>query len=143
MELEFKCGKDLNNFNKKYVLNKETGCWDWIASKNQDGYGQFKLNSKMLKAHRVSYHNFKGPIPEGLQLDHLCSNRSCINPDHLEPVTQAVNNRRGDLAKLTQAQVDEIRLKYSTGNYSQTVLGEEYRVSRPLIGNIVRNEIWK
>lgn len=72
------------------------GCWLWTASKRPNGYGQFKVGDSPVPAHRFSYEHYFGSIPEGLQLDHLCRVRSCVNPAHLEPVTQAENIRRGE-----------------------------------------------
>ena len=69
-------------------------CWDWTASLTF-GYGKFFCNGKMEWSHRVAFELTRGEIPEGLQLDHLCHNRACVNPWHLEPVTQDVNKRRG------------------------------------------------
>ena len=70
------------------------GCWEWTASKPR-GYGQLMVDGRMRRAHRVVYETFVGPIPEGLVLDHLCCNPSCVRPDHLEPVTQVENVSRG------------------------------------------------
>ncbi len=72
------------------------GCWEWTASVRRDGYGQFRLDGRVVSAHRVSYGLFVGPIPEGLTLDHLCRNRLCVRPDHLEPVTLCENILRGE-----------------------------------------------
>lgn len=69
----------------------EGDCWAWQGSIAPNGYG--KLGGSW--AHRLSYETFVGPIPEGLDLDHLCRNRGCVNPDHLEPVTRKENLRRG------------------------------------------------
>lgn len=71
------------------------GCWLWLGTKTRTGYGQIGISrSRMDYAHRVSYRLYVGPIPDGLHIDHLCRNTSCVNPDHLEPVTQSENNRR-------------------------------------------------
>lgn len=70
------------------------GCWLWTASFNPYGYGQFYTGSRLGKAHRFAYELVVGPIPDGLELDHLCRNRGCVNPAHLEPVTHVENQRR-------------------------------------------------
>jgi len=71
-------------------------CWLWTASKDRDGYGHFWPRQKAYRrAHRWSYEYHIGPIPDGLQLDHLCRNRACVNPYHLEPVSARTNTLRG------------------------------------------------
>jgi len=70
-------------------------CWEWTAGAMRRGYGRFALTSRaMVCAHRYSYEREVGPIPVGLELDHLCCNPPCVRPSHLEPVTQAVNRQR-------------------------------------------------
>lgn len=85
--------KTLERFMSK--VNKTDTCWLWIASKTKDGYGRFRVGEKIKGSHRVSYSHFVGEIPEGLQIDHLCRVRNCVNPDHLEPVTHIENQKRG------------------------------------------------
>lgn len=79
------------------VPEPNTGCWLWMGAVGHKGYGSIWDGSKgrFVRAHRVSYELHVGPIPEGLQIDHLCRVRCCINPNHLEPVTQSVNQIRG------------------------------------------------
>ena len=77
-----------------YVL-EENGCWSWVGPMGSNGYGLFKVNKRMQCAHRVVYEMHRGEIADGLQLDHLCRNRKCVNPDHLEPVTCRENLLRG------------------------------------------------
>jgi hypothetical protein len=72
-----------------------TGCWLWTGHVAANGYGTFKLNGRTVLAHRFAHENFCGPIPDGLHLDHLCRVRSCVNPEHTEPVTCGENIRRG------------------------------------------------
>lgn len=77
-------------------LNAETGCWNWTGNHSTAGYGRICINEAWQLAHRMMYAQIKGPIPAGLGLDHLCRNRQCLNPSHLEPVTQTENHRRGN-----------------------------------------------
>lgn len=72
-----------------------TGCWLWQGPAMGNGYGVFNVGHKHFSAHRFAYESLKGPIPEGLTIDHLCRNRACVNPDHMEPVTNVVNVMRG------------------------------------------------
>jgi ribosome-binding protein aMBF1 (putative translation factor) len=77
------------------------GCWEWQGSKGPGGYGVITADGKQLQTHRVAYELHVGPIPEGLVIDHLCSNRVCVRPDHLEPVTPSENARRQHSRKRT------------------------------------------
>lgn len=77
------------------------GCWQWTGSLARGGYGSIGFEGHTLRAHRVAYEALVGPIPEGLVLDHLCRNRGCVNPTHLEPVTLHENLLRGEPANRT------------------------------------------
>lgn len=72
------------------------GCWLWTASLTATGYGRFGVGRRSERAHRVSYQALVAEIPEGSELDHLCRNRACVNPVHVEPVTHRINLLRGD-----------------------------------------------
>lgn len=90
------------------VSVQPNGCWQWAGAPDKDGYGTFYRNGRNQRAHRVSYGVLIGPIPAGLEMDHLChtrdkscdgsqcKHRSCVNPSHLEPVTRVENNRRNE-----------------------------------------------
>lgn len=73
----------------------ENGCWEWTSYVNKRGYAQVWGYGKKLSVHRLSYERHKGPIPDGYDIDHLCRNRRCSNPDHLEAVTRKENIVRG------------------------------------------------
>jgi hypothetical protein len=77
----------------RYTVN-ENGCWIWSGAIHVSGYGQIKWEGKSTVAHKVIYKLIKGQYDESLVLDHLCSVKSCVNPDHLEPVTYSVNTKR-------------------------------------------------
>lgn len=77
------------------VPSPRTKCWLWTAALDISGYGVFRVAEKMVKAHRFSYTLARGPIPDGLQVDHLCRVRRCVNPDHMELVTNRENFLRG------------------------------------------------
>jgi hypothetical protein len=84
-------------------VDKSDSCWNWKGSINAGGYGVFTFggrSGKKLYGHRVSYEIHKGNIPSNLEIDHLCRNRKCVNPDHLEAVTRSINTLRGIGPKL-------------------------------------------
>lgn len=110
-------------FEPKVEKNYRSGCWNWTARKTPDGYGQMKIGGRAGRpeyAHRLAYEHWVGPIPEGKHLDHLCRNPSCVNPSHLEPVTNRENIRRGLRGVLTTHcphghAYDEANTGYSRG----------------------------
>lgn len=81
----------ITRFAEKVAI-RDDGCHEWTASINNRGYGTFCAGGGVsVVAHRWSYEHYVGPVPDGLVLDHLCRNRRCVNPAHLEPVTQQSN----------------------------------------------------
>jgi len=73
-----------------------SGCWLWLAARDKNGYGVINISGKMRSAYRAAYEDSVGPVPVGLELDHLCRVRCCVNPAHLEAVTHQVNQLRGN-----------------------------------------------
>lgn len=87
---------ELKNIQRFVIkIRKTENCWEWIACKDKNGYGHFNLNGINRFAHSVSYELFKNEIQKGLEIDHLCRNTSCVNPEHLEAVTPKTNCLRG------------------------------------------------
>jgi hypothetical protein len=91
------CDKTTRLMNSIYET--ENSCWQWSGYISPSGYSRITINKKHIPTHRLSYEVFVDEIPNGLVIDHLCRNRACINPDHLEPVTIGENVKRGVLAK--------------------------------------------
>lgn len=86
-------------------VEKTDWCWHWTAGVDKDGYGRIWVSQKARtrRAHRIAYEMLVGPIPSGLTLDHLCRNPACVNPDHLEPVTNRENILRGNTLQRANA----------------------------------------
>jgi hypothetical protein len=124
-------------------VNKTDGCWEWTASLNQRGYGQFKFEGKMVKAHRYSI-TLDGRDPTGKLVCHHCDNPKCVRPDHLfvgtdkDNMVDMVKKGRNSkiLRKLTIKDAEDIRLS----NLSQTDLAKMYDVSESTISRIVNHK---
>ena len=84
---------------KKIDRDPETGCWFWLGSLSPKGYGRVSVQYQAYMAHRYVYERYRGKVPEGMELDHLCRVRDCVNPDHLEAVTHQENVARGNAGK--------------------------------------------
>lgn len=125
--------------NLRYEVDGD-GCHIWVGCLDPNGYGRVGNHSGTYLAHRVAYTYAVGPI-ETRQLDHLCRNRACINPTHLEPVTNAKNTRRGDKAILTWADVIEARL-LRMGGWTYPEIGRHLGVSDTCAHDAVNGRRW-
>lgn len=137
-----------------YVLKRDD-CWLWTGHIVADGYGKIMIDGKKKKVHRASYELFKGPIPKGMIVRHMCNEPLCINPDHLllgtfqenaDDMVKAGRSSHGEnhpKAKLTDDSVREIRRSYAAKEYSQQELANKYGVNQMNISFIVRRSSWK
>lgn len=144
----------LSNFSEK----KSNGCVEYSGTIESTGYGSLRFKGKRYKAHRAAYIAHKGQIPKGLQVNHTCDNKKCINPDHLWVGTQKENmddmknkgrdnriGRKGSkshMTKLTEDDVQLIRGKFINGA-SRAELSKEYKLSKTALRNILANESWQ
>ena len=157
MSIEY-TDKDVQRFWSK--VDKSGGpdaCWIWQAGINSDGYGQIKINGKMIKSHRFAWLIVNGAIPHEMCVCHHCDNRCCVNPLHFFLGTRLDNSRDRDKkgrninhkgekhgrAKLTLAQVQEIRKLHAIGNITYPKLGAMFGVDRTTIGYIITQKHWK
>ena len=137
-----------------HKVKKTDGCWEWLAHKDKDGYGNFKVKGKTVSAHRFSYELHTGEIPQGLFVLHKCDNPSCVNPDHLflgthqDNMNDMVNKDRSDhgekvnTAKLSEMKVREIVKRFKDG-LRNVDIAREYGVTRQNVRSIRLGRTWK
>lgn len=131
---------DIDRFERKYMPEPNSGCWLWLNALDKGGYGVFTIrrgvgNKANIAAHRFSYETYAGPIPEGRVVDHLCRVRSCVNPSHMELVTQRENVLRGDLGKRMVATLCENGHPFS---FENTVVDGKDKVTCLTCGSVYR-----
>lgn len=124
----------------RWLVEEKTGCWIWQRARQK--YGHYKYEGKVHNAHRSVYLQLRGVIPEGLQLDHLCRNKLCVNPDHMEMVSAAENMRRSSVTKLTKNDVIVIRQERANGT-PLLVLAKRFHVTSCTICDVAKRRSWK
>jgi DNA-directed RNA polymerase subunit RPC12/RpoP len=124
-----------------YSIDPVTGCWIPDSRPSLDAYGKRGVFGKQIGAHVWQYEQAKGPVPEGMVLDHLCRRPACINPDHLEPVTGTENVRRGNAAKVNVDIVRVIRFTERDTHYS--IIANRYGIAESTVFAIRRGDTWK
>jgi hypothetical protein len=136
-------------FSSKYIVDEETGCWNWIGNSFRTGYGCFKYNNKNVSAHRFAYEYYNGPLKEGLEICHSCNNKSCVNYKHLRQDTKQSNSydallvNNGPSQKLSIDEVIQIKKELMhpyRGQYKD--LAHFYKVHEETIGHIKRGTRW-
>lgn len=121
----------------------DTPCWIWQGFKDsRAGYAVIGINGRPRKVHQISYKRFHGEVPAGKEIDHVCGNRACVNPDHLEAVSHTENCRRGRKAVLIMEQAEEIRRLKREHGLKHTEIAEMFDVSATCIWNIVHGNRW-
>ncbi len=117
----------------------QTPCWLWCGSLNRKGYARAQVNGEHTGAHRALYESKHGPLQQSVQLDHLCKNRRCVRPDHMEPVSNAVNSRRTRRTRLSEERVAAIR----ASEKPQSEIAAEHGVARQTVSDVLRGDTWK
>lgn len=131
---------------KERVREEDRGhgspCHIWLLTKTKKGYGSEWDGRTMRSAHILAWERVNGPLPPGQELDHLCSQRDCVNPDHLEAVTHSENVRRGRRTFLRPADVLTIKLARATTTLTGPAIGEMCGVTHGAVYKVLKGRTW-
>ena len=126
----------------KFDVDAASGCWNWKGYIAPNGYGKVFWRGRMWVAHRIIYAVLIEEVRLGMDLDHLCRNRRCVNPGHLEPVSRSENAHRGRGCKLSSAVVNEIRKRCAEGE-SQSAVARSFGLHSSTVNRIVHFDLWR
>lgn len=143
----------ITRFESCFHKNSDDECWPWISYFDGRGYGMFRIGKQQFRAHRISYEIYQGKIPGGKLVRHKCDNKSCVNPNHLEPGTDADNSHdmvlrnrstKGEInpmSKITENDVRDI-VKLRASGMTQKEVGNIFGVTRANVSCIDRGISW-
>lgn len=120
----------------------ETACWQWLGRPNRYGYAKTKIAGQYVMVHRWSWQQENGPIPDGLELDHLCRNRACVNPAHLEPVAHPENVRRGTSGRLGWFGATSARIMAASTSLNRYEIADVLGVKQQTVSGILAGDRW-
>ena len=130
----------IERFIDRFVI-EETGCWRWVFPLSR-GYAQINIKQyKRVPAHRAFYEEVFGKMDKDLDADHICKNRWCVNPYHIQPLSRIANCRRGSRSKLTLEAANQIRADRASG-YNTYRLAQKYHVDRKTIYRVLVKNEW-
>jgi hypothetical protein len=133
---------------KQKIEIKLNGCWEWKGYRGPKGYGEIQINHEKVRTHRLSFLIYKGEIPEGQIIMHLCDNPPCLNPDHLKLGTIRENNldsyKKGrSKRKLKVENVLEIKQSKFVNRYAIIRFAEKFNVKEKTVQKVLNGETWK
>jgi hypothetical protein len=125
----------------RYVVNPVTQCWEWTLQTSR-GYGYVKVNGKKRIAHRAVYEAIKGLIPPGMDLHHICGNRRCVNPDHVEPLPQHVHDKMKHPGQASPISIETAReIRRLAGPRKTRAIARQFGLHESTVRRIIKNRL--